>query len=109
MALAARLAGDLPRLQELRSTLRQRMLRSPLMDGKRFARHVEQAYRQMWRRWCRPDNTGTTERKHPAGAAKPVPRDQEIRNLGFLTAQNVRSLNGRRDRNCGAVTLLSNR
>ena len=48
VALAARLAGDLSRLQELRGTLRQRMLRSPLMDGKRFARHVEQAYRQMW-------------------------------------------------------------
>jgi protein O-GlcNAc transferase len=52
VALAARLAADLPRLQELRGTLRQRMERSPLMDGKRFARHMEQAYRQMWRRWC---------------------------------------------------------
>jgi len=52
VALAAGLAGDLTRLEELRSTLRQRMLRSPLMDGKRFARHVEQLYRQMWRRWC---------------------------------------------------------
>jgi len=52
MELAARLAGDLSRLEELRSTLRQRMLRSPLMDGQRFARSVEQAYRQMWHRWC---------------------------------------------------------
>ena len=46
------LAGDLPRLQELRGTLRQRMQQSPLMDARRFARHMEQAYRQMWRRWC---------------------------------------------------------
>ncbi len=53
VALAAELAGNLPRLQELRSTLRNRMLQSPLMDASRFARHVEQAYRQMWRRWCR--------------------------------------------------------
>ena len=52
VALAAELAGDLPRLQELRGTLRQRMLQSPLMDANRFARHMEQAYRQMWRRWC---------------------------------------------------------
>jgi predicted O-linked N-acetylglucosamine transferase (SPINDLY family) len=52
VALVAQLAGDLPRLQELRATLRQRMQRSPLMDGPRFARQVEQAYRQMWRRWC---------------------------------------------------------
>jgi predicted O-linked N-acetylglucosamine transferase (SPINDLY family) len=56
--LAARLAGDLPRLQELRSTLRQRMQQSPLMDGKRFARNMEQAYRQMWRRWCQAEFRG---------------------------------------------------
>ena len=52
VALAAQLAGDLPRLQELRGTLRQRMSDSPLMDGRRFARNVEQAYRTMWGRWC---------------------------------------------------------
>jgi predicted O-linked N-acetylglucosamine transferase (SPINDLY family) len=52
VALAARCADQLPRLQEVRRTLRQRMEQSPLMDGKRFARNVEEAYRQMWRRWC---------------------------------------------------------
>jgi predicted O-linked N-acetylglucosamine transferase (SPINDLY family) len=52
VALAAQLAGDLPRLQELRGSLRQRMQQSPLMDGARFAGQVEQAYRQMWQRWC---------------------------------------------------------
>jgi protein O-GlcNAc transferase len=52
IVLAARLAADLPRLHELRGTLRQRMQQSPLMGGQRFARHVEQAYRQIWRRWC---------------------------------------------------------
>jgi predicted O-linked N-acetylglucosamine transferase (SPINDLY family) len=53
VALAALLAEDLPRLQGLRSTLRQRMQQSPLMDAKRFARHMEQAFRHMWRNWCR--------------------------------------------------------
>jgi predicted O-linked N-acetylglucosamine transferase (SPINDLY family) len=52
VALVEELAGDLPRLQELRSTLRQRMERSPLMDAPRFAHQVELAYRQMWWRWC---------------------------------------------------------
>jgi predicted O-linked N-acetylglucosamine transferase (SPINDLY family) len=52
VALAARLAGDLPRLKELRATLRQRMQQSPLMDGRRFARSIEQAYREMWQAWC---------------------------------------------------------
>jgi protein O-GlcNAc transferase len=50
--IAVQLAGDLPRLQELRATLRGRMQASPLSDGKRFARHMEEAYRCMWRTWC---------------------------------------------------------
>jgi len=50
--IAVELATDLPRLQGLRSTLRQRMEQSPLMDGSLFARNIEAAYRQMWHTWC---------------------------------------------------------
>jgi predicted O-linked N-acetylglucosamine transferase (SPINDLY family) len=50
--IASGLAHDPSRLGNLRSTLRQRMERSPLMDAPRFARNVETAYRQMWRSWC---------------------------------------------------------
>ena len=50
--LAVELAGNLPRLAELRATLRPRMQSSPLMDAPRFARNVEAAYRSMWERWC---------------------------------------------------------
>ena len=50
--IAVNLANDLPRLQSLRSTLRQRMEQSPLMDAPRFARNVEAAYRQMWHTYC---------------------------------------------------------
>jgi predicted O-linked N-acetylglucosamine transferase (SPINDLY family) len=49
--IAAALAGDLPRLAELRRTLRDWMRRSPLMDGQGFARAMEAAYRRMWRIW----------------------------------------------------------
>ena len=50
--IAAELAQDLSRLSELRVTLRDRMQASPLMDAPRFARNIEAAYREMWRRWC---------------------------------------------------------
>jgi len=56
--IAVELAGDLGRLSELRRTLRQRMLSSPLMDAKRFAANMESAYRQMWRDWCASRGTG---------------------------------------------------
>jgi FkbM family methyltransferase len=50
--IAVDLAGDLPRLQALRSGLRERMRGSPLMDATRFTRGIEQAYRVMWQKWC---------------------------------------------------------
>jgi predicted O-linked N-acetylglucosamine transferase (SPINDLY family) len=49
--IAAELALDLSRLALLRSTLRDRMKNSVLMDATRFARQVEEAYREMWRAW----------------------------------------------------------
>jgi predicted O-linked N-acetylglucosamine transferase (SPINDLY family) len=49
---AVRLAGDRPRLAEMRTGLRQRMLESSLMDGPLFASDMEACYRQAWRTWC---------------------------------------------------------
>jgi predicted O-linked N-acetylglucosamine transferase (SPINDLY family) len=58
LRIASELAHDQPRLAHLHATLRERMQGSPLMDARRFARNVEAAYRQMWRRWCgkHPEN-----------------------------------------------------
>jgi predicted O-linked N-acetylglucosamine transferase (SPINDLY family) len=50
--IAVDLAKDPHRLATLRSTLRDRMTKSPLMDAPKFARDVEAAYRHMWRNWC---------------------------------------------------------
>jgi predicted O-linked N-acetylglucosamine transferase (SPINDLY family) len=52
VAIATRLAGNLPQLAEWRTTLRRRMEASVLMDAPRFARQIEEAYRAMWRAWC---------------------------------------------------------
>jgi predicted O-linked N-acetylglucosamine transferase (SPINDLY family) len=50
--LAVALANDKARLGQIRSTIREQMKLSPLMDANQFAADVENAYRQMWRAWC---------------------------------------------------------
>jgi protein O-GlcNAc transferase len=52
VAVAVALAQDLPRLQHIRGSLRERMRRSPLCDAKGFAQSFETALRAMWRQWC---------------------------------------------------------
>ncbi len=52
IALAVELASDLERLQGLRQGLRERLQRSPLMDAVGFTHSLEQAYRQMWKKYC---------------------------------------------------------
>ena len=50
---AATLAADAERRATLRGTLRQRFGRSGLTDGARFTRSLEEAFRRIWREWCR--------------------------------------------------------
>jgi protein O-GlcNAc transferase len=52
VAIAARLAADVPRLAEIRRGLRPRVAASALCDGPSFTRDLESAYRAMWQRWC---------------------------------------------------------
>jgi len=47
---ATALAADLPRLKDLRGTLRQRITASALCDGASFAKNVEKAFLEMWER-----------------------------------------------------------
>jgi predicted O-linked N-acetylglucosamine transferase (SPINDLY family) len=50
--VATALAENVEHLGEVRGSLGDRMKRSPLMDGPRFARNVESIYRDVWRRYC---------------------------------------------------------
>ncbi len=52
VARAASYAQDLGQLSTLRLNLRQQVLASPIMDGKRFAEHFGNALRGMWQKWC---------------------------------------------------------
>lgn len=55
IAIASALAEDLPRLAELRASLRPRMRASPLCDMVGWTRGIEAAYRQMWLGWVQRD------------------------------------------------------
>ena len=50
---ATALASDPVRLRELRTSMRDRMRSSALMDPTRFTASLESLYRQMWQAWCR--------------------------------------------------------
>ncbi|MDX1485110.1 MAG: hypothetical protein R3229_11580, partial [Alphaproteobacteria bacterium] len=52
VAKARAFAADLDALAHLRAGLRDRVLASSLYDGARFARHFEDALRQIWRKAC---------------------------------------------------------
>lgn len=51
--IASETSGDLESLRKLRAGLRQRVTNSPVMDARRFAAGIEQAYRSFWQNWCK--------------------------------------------------------
>jgi len=52
VAKAVVLAGDIRALADIRGRLRGEMAASPVCDGASFAERLEQAYAQMWKRYC---------------------------------------------------------
>ncbi|HYH19086.1 MAG TPA: tetratricopeptide repeat protein [Azospirillum sp.] len=65
IALARRCAADTVWLSGIRSGLRERVRDSAITDAHGKVRHLERAFRAMWRRWC----AGRT----PAGPLNPGP------------------------------------
>lgn len=50
--IAIDLATDLDRLEQIRSGLRERMRRSPIMDEARYTDFLDRELRRIWRDWC---------------------------------------------------------
>ncbi|MBK6280020.1 MAG: hypothetical protein IPF57_18825 [Gammaproteobacteria bacterium] len=50
--IARRWSGDIEGLARLRRELRQRLQESPLCDGKRYTRSLEEIYARLWQEWC---------------------------------------------------------
>lgn len=53
--LAIQLASDVSALSNLRMTLRDLMIKSPVCDGAKFTLGLEEAYRNIWHRYCKGD------------------------------------------------------
>jgi predicted O-linked N-acetylglucosamine transferase (SPINDLY family) len=61
--LASDLAGDLPALEAMRRSLRDRMTASPLCDTRQFTADFQSLLRQLWRDWCAGQNEAGRARR----------------------------------------------
>ncbi|MGZ5781136.1 MAG: hypothetical protein ACXWIN_09300, partial [Burkholderiaceae bacterium] len=52
LSIATSLASDLMQLQQLRSSLRQRLRQSDMLDANGYTAAMEKIYRDIWRAWC---------------------------------------------------------
>ena len=50
------IAEDIVRLEQLRASMRARMLQSALCDGRSFARDMEDTLQKIWKIWCQTDS-----------------------------------------------------
>jgi predicted O-linked N-acetylglucosamine transferase (SPINDLY family) len=83
IAIAVRLANDLPGLADLRRRLRAQVAVAPIMDALRFTRTLENAYRAMWQLWCADPDFDFAQRTPlivppPDEAALQVPVTQRL-------------------------------
>ncbi|MDH5535178.1 MAG: tetratricopeptide repeat protein [Betaproteobacteria bacterium] len=63
---ASRLAADLPGLAALREGMRERMVASPLTNGRAGALALQSAFRGLWAAWCSRQPWPGTEKFWPA-------------------------------------------
>jgi predicted O-linked N-acetylglucosamine transferase (SPINDLY family) len=84
VAICRRIAGDVPRLAELRAGMRERMRRSELMDEAGFTRALEASYLDLWEKRARGD--GVPVQAAAGGTpAQVVARAQRLRAAARLS------------------------
>ena len=106
VAIAARLASDSERLQDLRLHLRERLQRSPLMDEAGFTRRLERCYVEFWE--SRPGTDANARTDGTAGGNEVLAQARLLREAGrFKEARAAceRILEGKPD-HAEALTLL---
>jgi len=57
ISIAVNMASDKDALRKIRQGLRERFADSPVMDREKFAKNMEIAYRQMWKKWLEDQGT----------------------------------------------------
>jgi protein O-GlcNAc transferase len=67
------LAADPARLGRLRTSMRERLRGSPLLDASGFARSLEKAYLEMWDRWVENEEASQASTPSPANAESVAP------------------------------------
>ena len=67
-----------------------RLTASPLMDGPRFARNVEAAYRDVWRRWCGGIQSVIRAHNAPMATDRALERAMQLYQIGqFGQAETI--------------------
>jgi hypothetical protein len=84
------LVRDLPRVRvrEMRGSLRARVAASPLMDGARFARHVEAVYCDVWLAWCGQVRSVAQDKHDSSSGAEPSPEPRSNLRSAALTLRS---------------------
>lgn len=86
---AVALAHKPDALASIRSSLRQRMTASTLCNGSYYARCLEEAYREMWHKWCRTRRADVPGKECEALDCKQaMEASQSSGTLGFFISEN---------------------
>lgn len=86
VATVLNMAEDVEQLAEFRRTLRHRVSESPLCDARRFAAHLSEAFREMWKQRVVNENGATSRLDHIR--IDPIPKKEIEKMTGDRRVNN---------------------